>query len=214
MKGKMSSFGVSQKDEYRKIEESNEELDELIEERDKLDQVIEKQKILIAKKIKARQQWQKKPKAIRDEAIVFLKREICLSDKDIVNIKKSEKKHGNCPIEVGPMGRTQNTIIFSKTTAGINIKRQCGRCNSIDDISDSTSGIKEDSITSDDDWLKKTYRLSDDEAENAAEFLTGCGVTAFDEYEISFPMWAWGDCVTIRCGNIEEDISDDVRTNY
>ena len=60
----MSCFGVSQKDEYRKIEESNEELDELIEERDQLNQAIEKRKILIANKTKARQQWQKKPKAM------------------------------------------------------------------------------------------------------------------------------------------------------
>ena len=62
--------------------------------------------------------------------------------------------------------------------------------------------------------MRKTYQLSDDEAENAAEFLTGCGVTVFDEYEVSFLMWAWGNCITIRCGNIKEDISDDVRTNY
>ena len=71
----MSRLGISQKDEYKQIKEASEELNELIKKRNRLDQAIEQQKVLIAKKTKARQQWQKKPKAIRDEAIVFLKSE-------------------------------------------------------------------------------------------------------------------------------------------
>ena len=156
--------------------------------------------------------WNKKNKTEKEEDITYLKKEICLSDIELENVKRSEEKHKNCPTEVGPMGRTQNTVIFSKTMEGITVKRQCGRCKALDDITEPDRKCrKEIHRMRDDDWRMGTYMLSDEEAERAAAFLDSHGTTIEDKYDVLFSVGAWWTAVNIKCGAMKEDISDEDR---
>lgn len=77
-------------------------------------------------------------------------------------------------------------------------------------------------MTEEEDYLKKTMRLSDNEVKNAVRFLEKhrCRTTICRsmkiQYTISFCETSIGSFVKIQCGicDKEKEISDEIRSNW